>query len=308
MDLLSSEDVSRLIPIGNGRQLYVHATGPYVPDVPLVFIVPGMGDCSATWLAVHRAISFARVFSYDRAGLGRSPDVDQERTMDQILEDLTSLLKAAPLPGPFVFVGHSYGGTILRALLAKQDSLFAGYVAVDAIPETWQRPWPKDDIMAVWADVDYFEVSGLNSDNVLTPAEWKRVHELTTSDEDTQNREDKYSMPSHEALYKLDQLGGAPLLGNRPVCVVKGDVVRDFQRICDAGVKAGNGTPEQQKVFQDIVELYRSTEDELHERQLKLSTRGHIIRTRHSGHNVQATEPEPIAQGIRWVLRQLATL
>jgi pimeloyl-ACP methyl ester carboxylesterase len=57
---------------------------------------------------------FARVCLYDRAGLGWSDRGPAARTHADMVEDLHRLLAAAEVPGPYVLVGHSIGGLLVR--------------------------------------------------------------------------------------------------------------------------------------------------------------------------------------------------
>jgi pimeloyl-ACP methyl ester carboxylesterase len=48
--------------------------------------------------------------------------------------ELRALLRAAGERGPFLLVGHSYGGMVARALLAQWPALVAGLVLQDSVP------------------------------------------------------------------------------------------------------------------------------------------------------------------------------
>ena len=63
---------------------------------------------------------FARVCAYDRPGTpvgekpSRSDPVREPTTAEDAVADLHALLSAANEAGPYVLVGHSYGGLIVR--------------------------------------------------------------------------------------------------------------------------------------------------------------------------------------------------
>ena len=77
---------------------------------------------------------FARVLSYDRAGLGWSDPATQPRTLANIVEELRSLLHAAGVAPPYILVGHSFGGLVVRYFAAQHPEEVAGILLVDAVP------------------------------------------------------------------------------------------------------------------------------------------------------------------------------
>ena len=121
----------RLIALPDGRRLRAIVAGEGAG--PLVVFEAGMSAPAASWVHTQREVSaFARTLSYDRAGYGGS-DVDpHERTLERIVEDLTSLLDALGETSPVVLVGHSWGGPILRLFASQHPQRVAGLVFVDA--------------------------------------------------------------------------------------------------------------------------------------------------------------------------------
>jgi pimeloyl-ACP methyl ester carboxylesterase len=81
---------------------------------------------------------FARVCSYDRSGLGWSDLCDQPCTPSSLADQLHSLLHAAAVPPPYILVGHSFGGLIVRAFATRFPEETLGLVLVDALdPAEW---------------------------------------------------------------------------------------------------------------------------------------------------------------------------
>ena len=104
----------RLVDMG-GWRLHLHCTGERDARQPTVILEAGAGDFSVDWSLVQPEVArFARVCSYDRAGLGWSDLGPRPRTLRQVVWELHTLLEKGGERPPFVFVGHSYGGIIAR--------------------------------------------------------------------------------------------------------------------------------------------------------------------------------------------------
>jgi pimeloyl-ACP methyl ester carboxylesterase len=78
----------------------------------------------------------------DEKTSSRSDPVPQPQTATDAVADLHALLGAAAIPGPYVLVGHSYGGLVVRLYASTYPGEVAGLVLVDALPavETWLTP------------------------------------------------------------------------------------------------------------------------------------------------------------------------
>ena len=122
----------RLIDIG-GWRLHLNCTGTSDRSQPVVILEPGIGDFSVEWSLVQPGVAgFARVCSYDRAGDGWSELGPHPRTMHQIVWELHTLLDKAAERPPYVLVGHSYGGWLVRLYQSTYPSEVAGIVLVEA--------------------------------------------------------------------------------------------------------------------------------------------------------------------------------
>jgi pimeloyl-ACP methyl ester carboxylesterase len=135
-------DFAGRVDIG-GRSLFLNCVGRGSPTVILEAGYPGDGsEFSTTWDEVQpEAAHGTRVCSYDRAGTGQSdPPPPGTRTVDDVVDDLRTLLQAAGVEGPYVLVGHSFGGDVLRVYAGRYPDEVAGMVFVDAAqPRFFER-------------------------------------------------------------------------------------------------------------------------------------------------------------------------
>jgi pimeloyl-ACP methyl ester carboxylesterase len=121
---------ARLISLGT-RRLAMTASGH---GAPVVVLETGLGAESEEWRAVQRALSVhARVCRYDRAGRGASDAAVAPRRPAELVADLHALLRRAGLAPPYVLVGHSFGGLLVRLFAQRHRAEVAGAVLVDAM-------------------------------------------------------------------------------------------------------------------------------------------------------------------------------
>ena len=122
----------QMIDIG-GRRLALTCAGTGSPSVVLE---TGLGAESNEWTLIQRETSAgARVIRYDRASRGASDRVAGPRTALDMVEDLRALLRACQIEGPFILVGHSFGGLLARLYAHRYSEEVAGIVLVDAMHE-----------------------------------------------------------------------------------------------------------------------------------------------------------------------------
>ena len=128
-------------PVGRHRLHYrCEGTG-----TPAVILEAGIAASSLTWSRVQPIIARStRVCSYDRAGLAWSEATSSTRSMATLVSELRLLVEHAGVPPPYVLVGHSFGGLIIRAFARTHPSEVAGLVFVDPLhPEEWCDPSPN---------------------------------------------------------------------------------------------------------------------------------------------------------------------
>jgi pimeloyl-ACP methyl ester carboxylesterase len=119
-----------LVDVG-GYRLHVNCTGA---GSPTVVIEAGLGDWSTSWGFVQPEVAkTTRVCTYDRAGMGWSEPGPLPRDAAQSARELHTLLQNADIPGPYVMVGHSLGGLIVRVFVQEYSSEVSGVVLVESM-------------------------------------------------------------------------------------------------------------------------------------------------------------------------------
>jgi pimeloyl-ACP methyl ester carboxylesterase len=122
----------KMVDVGDGRR-HILCEGQ---GAPTVVLMPGGGMPSILIRPLQdRVMGFTRVCAVDRAGLGWSePATRPLNTIGQAAE-LWTMLTAVGETGPFVLVGHSYGGLIVRQFAKDHAGAVTGMVLVDAAEE-----------------------------------------------------------------------------------------------------------------------------------------------------------------------------
>lgn len=136
----------------DGHKMYYQIAGS---GSPAIIFEAGGGNDHTTWRKVFPAVSkFATAFCYDRPGFGLSDPVSTPRTYKQIATELQILLRQAHVNPPYVLVGHSFGGGIIRAFASLFPSEVAGLVFIDPISENMLKGWPEAEKNKIFASID----------------------------------------------------------------------------------------------------------------------------------------------------------
>ena len=129
--------LGHVIAAGQSPQL-VDAGGYHLDVVragsgtPAVVLVGGLGNALDTWAQiVPSAAQFSTVLAYSRSGLGRSEMGPSKHTAKDSVLELHALLAKLNLKPPYVLVGASYGGILVRLYTSVYPAEVAGLVLVD---------------------------------------------------------------------------------------------------------------------------------------------------------------------------------
>jgi pimeloyl-ACP methyl ester carboxylesterase len=126
----------RFVDIGEGCRLYLFEKGS---GGPTVLFESGIAATNLNWSHIQETVAqFTHTASYDRAGLGWSSRANSARTPGNIAVELHAMLQRAGIQPPYVLVGHSFGGLVMRRFALLYPAEVAGVVLIDPMrPEEW---------------------------------------------------------------------------------------------------------------------------------------------------------------------------
>ena len=243
-----------------GRNLIaaISGSGPMT-----VILETGLGAESDEWRAVQNDLSkVAHALRYDRASRGLSDPARGPRSAAMMLDDLDALLAAACLTGPFLLVGHSFGGLLMRLFANRRRERVCGLVLVDAL----QRD-QFDVFGALFPPPQPGEPPELASLRAFWTGGWR----------DPQSTTERIDMPT-----SLVQDQMASDLGDLPI------------RILAAAATFLNN-PKVPPLFRPVLQ---SRWNELQRTFLMLSTRTELTMVEGSGHFIQRDNPMAIVAAV----------
>ena len=117
-----------------------------VPGEPVLFLMAGGGAPIEFWGEwISMISSLAPVVTYDRPGIGESPFDGVDPTPERVAEHAHELLNVLDVPPPYILVGWSWGGPLIRFYAGKYPEDIVGMVYLDPSDMTAS---PADNIGA----------------------------------------------------------------------------------------------------------------------------------------------------------------
>jgi pimeloyl-ACP methyl ester carboxylesterase len=295
----------QMVDVG-GFRMHIDCQGDPAAG-PAVVMDSANGEPAQVWASVQPAVAeFARVCSFDRAGLGWSESSPNPRTLTNYVEEQRTLLARAGVEPPYVLVGHSAGGLYVRVYAHLYPDEVAGMVLVDAAHEDLDvRPpealkkmnkramqlvgcffplfqmmssiglfaWVPDAVGRVWPSPFPESARGAYQAMAASDGRWFGTmgKELT-------------AMWGNLAAARAMQLS---TLGDMPLVVLSRGLT---QMSTGPGVSA------------EDVEGFKEADDEMQAELAALSTRGKHVIAEDCGHHIQVQQPQLVIDAIREVV------
>lgn len=112
------------------HDVHLHCVGSGSPTVVFESDLDQLGSLS--WEPIEDEVgAFTRACSYDRAGIMWSEPGPRPRDGETIAGELAGILTAAGEEGPYVMVGHAFGGAYVRIFAGENPGAVCGVVLVD---------------------------------------------------------------------------------------------------------------------------------------------------------------------------------
>jgi pimeloyl-ACP methyl ester carboxylesterase len=281
----------RLVDVG-GYRLMFNCTGA---GSPTVILEAGWGGLSVDWRAVQPEIAnFGRVCSYDRAGYGGSDPGPMPRTSLEIAKELHALLKNAGEKPPYVLVGHSYGGYIVRVFNGLYSDEVGGIVLVEATQEDQYELLPKAWNAISAALLKHNERLERYSFFVVNLGIGRLMLRAQGGGDDGAYLilQTKYLKARTSELREIrvsaEQARVADHISDKPLVVLT--AAENTDAILSSGLSK-----------QDFEAFQRIWVDDLQMRLAHLSNRGRRIMVSRSGHDIPSDRPDAVVDAVREV-------
>jgi pimeloyl-ACP methyl ester carboxylesterase len=301
-----------MVDIG-GWRLHLDCRGSAMPSQPTVILEAGIGDFSVEWSLVQPDVAkFARVCSYDRADDGWSDIGPHPRTLHQIVYELHTLLGNAGVRPPYVLVGHSFGGVVVRLFRSTYPSEVSAIVLVEAGADNPRRMMPNGTLvrssdLVTGKPIPAVKQSGPVREADIPPGIVSQLQNAVAQNAPRVNEppRNKLPEPAQQARRWAYSQIKHWLQGDNPV------EAEELAQLREERTK----TPQPYGDLPLVVITRGISDDEgpdgktfaaehraEHDTLAKLSRKGTLIVATKSGHHVQIDEPELVTGAIRQVL------
>jgi pimeloyl-ACP methyl ester carboxylesterase len=288
----------RMIDVG-GHKLHLNCTGSGSPTVVMESGWNTTGSLSFVRVQPEIAKS-QRICSYDRAGIMWSERRDGTPSAAQIAGDLHRLLENASEAAPYVMVGYSMGGLLIRVFSQQYPQDVAGMVFVEpAHPEAEER---------------FASIEGIEP---YEHPRWTRLKERALAETGAMRLFGIWDIPNlpSEAMIANDFIpygflafveqevawadistaaAGASSFGDMPILVLTGELM--FAP--PTPEEAADMSPEEVRILSEARHIHY----QLHAELAGLSTNNEHRVIEGSGHSMSIDAPEAVVRGVQDII------
>ena len=145
-------------------------------DGPLIVLVHGSMDRSASFIRTERVLDGRHVIRYDRRGYGRSAGLPAAASFDDHVDDLFSIIDRRAA----VVIGHSLGGVVALTAAQRDPSIIRAVGAFEA-PMPWADWWPEGTAggAALAAAADPADAAETFMRRIIGDERWEELPERT---------------------------------------------------------------------------------------------------------------------------------
>jgi pimeloyl-ACP methyl ester carboxylesterase len=144
----------------DGHRMHLLVSGR--ANSPTIVLEAGGGSSHRSWGTLPARLSeLGRVVAYDRPGFGKSELCTKPRTADVIAQELRAALRSAGIAPPYLLVGWSLGGALIRVFAGMYASDVAGLVLVDPVSEDFYDRAERE-MPAIFRRLDSLDVQSAN--------------------------------------------------------------------------------------------------------------------------------------------------
>jgi len=301
--------LGKMVDLG-GYRIHLYCTGK---GKQTVVLSPGGGDFSFAWYLVQQRLqSSARVCSYDRAGSAWSDSGPQPLTLRQEAYELELALKLSGENGPYILVGHSIGGLVVRTFAEGYLDETSGMVLVDApspdatmgyygklirVRDLAKRTIPPIQTMTTSPPIPISDAEREQSlkyksheihppfDRLPSQIQKLQLWAQMLPPKVAQNEKDDYTPEEWQFLYELQEFGHP--LGNMPLVTMIG--------MQEAEDKPGGMSQEQwHALHQEKIEQKKACQT--------LSTNSKVVEVQDAGHAIHLEDPDAVVAAIHDVM------
>ncbi|RAH63680.1 hypothetical protein BO85DRAFT_465457 [Aspergillus piperis CBS 112811] len=230
-------------------------------DGPVIIIEAGLGSSHSEWVVVQRLIAeHARNRAYE----------------------LSRILEVAGIKPPYVLVGQSYGGVLIREFRMHTKSKLAGMVIVDA----WRQPNPSQrGWFNLLGEVVIVVVVRLDINHVFCAEKYERIKE------DKKRNENMFRMEEGFVANSMEEVTAGLPLG--------------FQALGDERLSVVFGILSVRTNLPARLETIERVDEEIQRAHLGLLSQSRFVYAQGKvmTHNVHYMAPELIRDELLWVLR-----